>query len=512
MISEVAIEEFLVHKHKKFQLNARGVTLICGANGVGKTALVQSVIWALWGKKLRTLTEHSSVRLKTGKGALYRRTKPSELVDYGGTKNSNKTRIASQIEADWGTYDAWVRTLYITGKTVGKFTSSSPSEKWQHLEQVIDAVLFRKVVENLSNQLQVLTIQSTQKAQAGQPLNWAASRAYQAFSDRQRRHRVLPGGPNVPAAEATVRLCQQHVEQHAALVKATTSELYAAGKLLEDFQNSRALEEAQTAYRNCPEADTCFVCGQPKPHPVREQLRATLTTVTKERDALQDQIATLQRRLHLDRNAKSIADSELQTAVAKYEVAQTSEYALEQHEESLYMDAAAYIEAAERLTEHDKEAAELSDTLGVLKLAKQAVERARVQYMLDYAVRIGSLANQYLQLIGAKHSIEMVLEKGKLEIQVSGTGAESYADCSSGEQRRIDICLLLAMSQVAANSGNITACTPMIIDEALDTLDSDGVDALLLLACQIGQTRQVILVSHAAHPLPQGSEIQTLQL
>ena len=107
-------------------------------------------------------------------------------------------------------------------------------------------------------------------------------------------------------------------------------------------------------------------------------------------------------------NAKSIADSELQTAVAKYEVAQTSEYALEQHEESLYMDAAAYIEAAERLTEHDKEAAELSDTLGVLKLAKQAVERARVQYMLDYAVRIGSLANQYLQLIGAKHSIEMV--------------------------------------------------------------------------------------------------------
>jgi DNA repair exonuclease SbcCD ATPase subunit len=323
---------------------------------------------------------------------------------------------------------------------------------------------------------------------------------------------VLPGGPNVLAAEATVKLCQQHVQQHAALVQATTNELYEAGKLLEAFQNSRALEEAQTAYRNCPEADTCFVCGQTKPHPVREQLRATLTAVTKERDAIQDQLSTLQRRLHLDRNAKSIADSELQTAIAKYEVAQTSEYALNQHEESLYMDAVAYIEAAEKLTEHDKEYEVLSNSLEVLKLAKQAVERARVQYMLDYAVRIGSLANQYLQLIGAKHSIEMVLEKGKLEILVSGTGATSYSDCSSGEQRRIDICLLLAMSQVAANSGNITPNTPMIIDEALDTLDSDGVDALLLLACQIGQTRQVILVSHAAHPLPQGSEIQTLQL
>lgn len=512
MISQVYIGEFLVHKERCFNLNRSGVTLIVGANGVGKTALVQAVIWAIWGKKLRTLSEDTSVLLQTSNGSLLRRTKPSELVDYREIKNSNKTKAAAVLEADFGTYDAWTRTLYITGQTVGRFTSSTPSEKWQHLERVIDAVLFRKVLDYISGQADTLRHEFNLALGAAKPSEWACARSLQALQSLQSTTKVVRGGPDTEAAAKAAEAARTHVEQTKALAAQERAELVAANEAQATFHASGELEKATASYRNAPEADRCMVCNQTMPSPIRETLSETIRNLQKVRQDLQEaRNLAMQKTYQADR-AVEVENAKLESAIHRLHLAESSEQLFQNHESALAAAISEYLIAEDLHAKEVLEINKLKSRQDLLATAKSLVEAARVQYMHDHALQIAQLANDFLKTIGAKHAIEMVLEKGKLEILVSGTGARSYSDCSSGEQRRIDICILLAMSQVAAASGNITPSTPMIIDEALDTLDGDGVEALLLLACQIGKTRQVILVSHAAHPLPQGSDIQTLQL
>lgn len=136
-------------------------------------------------------------------------------------------------------------------------------------------------------------------------------------------------------------------------------------------------------------------------------------------------------------------------------------------------------------------------TLDVLK-------RARKRHLSTYLGRIESQANANLDIIGAKPRIALDLTDGKLEVLATGTGAESYRCLSSGEQRRVDLCLLLAMSRVAADVGTVPTAAPMVIDEAFDTLDEAGVEALLFLACEEAKHRQVFLVSHIEPPHSRG--------
>jgi hypothetical protein len=80
------------------------------------------------------------------------------------------------------------------------------------------------------------------------------------------------------------------------------------------------------------------------------------------------------------------------------------------------------------------------------------------------------------------------------------------------QQRRIDLCLLLAMAEAAAEVGTIPKDAPLIFDEALDTLDAEGVESLIFLACDIATRRQVLLVSHADPVLPLGTQVHHIKL
>jgi hypothetical protein len=120
--------------------------------------------------------------------------------------------------------------------------------------------------------------------------------------------------------------------------------------------------------------------------------------------------------------------------------------------------------------------------------------------------------NLYLEQIGSPLRINLNLEDDKLQILTSGTGAPDYDACSSGQQRRIDLCLLLAMSHVAAEVGTLPQSAPLFIDEAFDTLDESGREALVQLALVLSETRQVFLVSHVDPQLPSTTSLRRIHL
>lgn len=99
------------------------------------------------------------------------------------------------------------------------------------------------------------------------------------------------------------------------------------------------------------------------------------------------------------------------------------------------------------------------------------------------------------------------LKSGELREKISVTainqdGASIYQGNSGGERKRIDLCILLALQDlVAANAANDIRLA--IFDEVMDEMDDSGMERVVELLKEKGQTTPVFLISHngalAAH-------------
>lgn len=86
-------------------------------------------------------------------------------------------------------------------------------------------------------------------------------------------------------------------------------------------------------------------------------------------------------------------------------------------------------------------------------------------------------------------------EKFSVDID-SSSGAKSHQGASAGEKRRIDIAILLALSDLAdARYGNPGL---MVCDEIFDCLDQTGISLLMGLLHEIGKEKAVYVVSHSS--------------
>ena len=82
---------------------------------------------------------------------------------------------------------------------------------------------------------------------------------------------------------------------------------------------------------------------------------------------------------------------------------------------------------------------------------------------------------------------------GKIEFSASGVGGKhGYDGASSGQRRRIDIAMALAM----ADNSRYGKRGTLWLDEVFDSLDEDGIDQVVNLVSQLAQQRQVILLTH----------------
>lgn len=510
MIQQAHIETFLVHKNRRVSL-APGVTLITGENGRGKTTIIQAIVWAIWGQKLRPLGDSASVRLATSAGPLWRRMGHPELVDFAGVKNSNKTKATATIESHFGSYAAWHRSLYITGRTVSSFSSASPKGRWDHLMRLLGAEIFDKAIARTTERRRSVS-------QLLNSVRHSANVAEQSVLSAERRLKssaedfdIVQGGPNTDrllelAAAKDVEMSQ--VESRAAACAKAKRVFVDSGELQEA---ERALQSAKAVVAAIPET-TCFVCGQRTANPDYAAAQGTLVAA---RDLLafkqaklreyETTIASLGSEYRVLRSEKEKLEAEIREAA-------TVERSFANVEKAHAETAMSYIDSMAVLAAAQDKLATANNQQKIVEAAYAVLQESKKTYIAAFCSDIERLANEYLLFIGAQHRVSLVLLDGALNIQTTGTGAESYESCSSGEQRRIDICLLLAMSQVSASTGNLTQAAPLVIDEALDTLDETGVEALLLLACDIAKRRQVILVSHALPPMPQGTSIHHLDL
>jgi DNA repair exonuclease SbcCD ATPase subunit len=118
---------------------------------------------------------------------------------------------------------------------------------------------------------------------------------------------------------------------------------------------------------------------------------------------------------------------------------------------------------------------------------------------------IEQMANYWLtRLVGDGISVKLASykenAKGNTQESISLTvegagGGFGYDGASGGERRRIDVAILFALAEVAANAHGTHGT--LFFDEVFDALDQDGMTAVTEALIDLSKDRAVVVISHA---------------
>jgi DNA repair exonuclease SbcCD ATPase subunit len=160
-----------------------------------------------------------------------------------------------------------------------------------------------------------------------------------------------------------------------------------------------------------------------------------------------------------------------------------------------------------QLAQEDDKAARLASGLAVLSTTEQVLGLKGVRaHVLGRALGgIEQVANGWLARIagpGMRLHLSAYTEKktggtsDAISLEVEGAGGgHGYRGASGGERRRCDIALLFALAEVAGAAHGLKPGL-LLLDEVFDALDDDGVEAVCQVLGDLGETRQVVVISH----------------
>ncbi len=486
-ITKVAVRNYGCFKNRSFQLGPN-VNLLTASNGAGKTTLCSAIVWGLWGKHLREvdLAPGASVRLEFGSTITRSLNGRGETVELTGHSAMNKTRFSEVMLPVLGEYGAWSKSLWVTGSNVANFSQGSPRDRFQYLSKIVGAAQFDVYLEKLKARYTEVKGHS-ERHLLDAPARLAMYERH--WSDLVRVNLGNLSGFRAPvAAPRDLAQLEQRLQE--------------AGAELEKIRvECDAAEAEHTAFLKA-EGEPCVTCGQgvrPKDwseqnsilHSIRDSLARRKYAAVRVYTDLQTDIKNERIARHRQANLNDIINNAEKDLLARAE--------------KLY-------ERSQEIERQTREALGAQAEAADLGLLGQCVKQAKHDYLASAANAITKTANHYLSVIGTDYVVSIDYVDEALVVNLHQGPVKTYSKLSSGQKRRVDICLCLAMSQLAATVGTVPKTAPLIIDEAFDTLDNAGVEALISLACEIAKERQVILVSHADPSAPLGPQVSRISL
>lgn len=521
-IQSLHLQNFMSHADTRLRVPARGVVLIVGANGSGKSSLGEAVSFALSGKTLRGTSpwagDDGVVSVETDALAVTRRRVKGRVSLtwnlHGSPPLVFDTAAKAQAALDGAVmpHEVWRRSSVFSSADATHFTLASDAERKRLLESVLGLQQFEIAHEIARKELRVAELAQAQAKMARAAAEAAHSTAVLAAEAAREDHAAVAVAPETletaarVAHDATLRyedLCSEAREVAAAL-KAAHEER--ASALL------RVRDSALTAQRYAKTA--CGTCGQPFPDlAVR---RAQLAQAHNEEVAAKAEvqrldavIAGLERMNHsvnADADAASLDASALRSVhgdlIAKDNASRTAERA---RERAMETERVAVERADAARVEEAHTDAELAECVANAHLFSRTGVRAQ---LLNGALQgIETIADGWLARLAAngrplhlalksytEKSSGAVSEAISLEIVGAGNGL-GYKAASGGERQRVNAALCFALGEVAAAAYGVAPGT-LILDELFESLDTQGAAAVCGVLTDLAQDRAVFLITH----------------
>ena len=521
-VSELHLQGFTKHKNTRLRLPEKGIVVITGHNGSGKSSVVEAVAFAGWGDTLRganpwqegrelhlelTAAEVSIVRQRstTGKNTLNWASPPtSEWLAY-----ETVTKAQQALEAIIGPFNVWRRTCVFSSQDAAHFTMSTDSERKRLLEAILnlsrfDAALERckvakKGAEEANNQMTTLLV----------------GLKAQLESERLRVRDAESIVANLPAP-VDLREAEAKLSQLAANMKNVSDEIAVLAMAQRKADQGVAVAEASVREANRRLAalniGDCDKCGQPIPQALVDRLFEDVLKAQKaaehakvEADKLRQDCADLLAELGEERDTFQTKHFELQ---AKVTAERTNAVRRKQAEQMLAGAKQSVEELEKRINNGAVMVKAAEDQLAVLTAVEfvLGMKGVRAHVLGKTLAGLEAVANSWLARIagpGLTLTMKPYSEKktggvsDAISLEVVGAGGgHGYKAASGGERRRIDVALLLALAEVAQAAHGRGNGSTLFFDECMDSLDRDGIVAVSAALRDLAQDRCVVVITH----------------
>jgi len=530
-IERLTLKGVTKHADTTLELPERGIVLVTGDNGSGKSSVIEAVPLCFWGKTMRKadlwnekLAAKPSVEVVADGTTFTRKAKGRVRFTWDGAAKHESTKEAQRDFDDARmTFDHWRRACVLSSADASNFTTATDAERKRLLEALTG-------VEKLEAGYRA----ALDRAKAERSTADAAAREVAILTERVAgiRQRIADAVPpeDVPEPVEVDEEALPGLHEQAADASDDLSEAQAMIREA-DRRMAAAVAESAAAERERRriDHDECPTCGQAIPETMKEAakrlvaeseerarqitqevereietLRTDMADLRAELDAAQDEIRRIEdakrqasmTQRELDRIAR--LDEVRQAAVAELAQTRTDLAAAEARYKAAEVEARTFDAVARTLSTKGVRAALLSRTIG----AVEAAGNAWLGRICDNRLRLHLKPYGETKRGGIKDSVALSIEMTPEAMLVSeddepAAFERGYLNASGGERRRLDVALCFALAEVAEVSRGEQHST-IFADEIFDALDAEGrgrvAEALRLLA----EDRCVVVVAHDA--------------
>lgn len=469
----------------EYALPSHGVVLVAGPNGAGKSArFIDAVCYAMWGKTERGVdpwtASPGSVTAATDTFTITRKwTGKSLSVKLTATNGSQdfttNTAATQEVVRRYMPLDAWKLCARLTSNDIAAFSRAAAGKELAMIESVLGLGWIKKA----SSEAERIHREATR--------TFDAARAAHNASEIELRgiERVLEVSSALLGTHPVPPRLGDPSPSDLGLLRETVRTLEAQRYVPRNTQAPPQNNQRAGAVPRCQS------CGQPLPqHAVPEQ-HGSAGEVWLGRSA--EQLAPQ------DGDSETSAYAELAAAESLHREWDTYRSAVASRARAirdlrLAEESDRYLHACLHTVECDRhqERARTQDEIAATVHQLFRAGGIREVLLADALAALAHTATSYCHAMGLSVVCTLGLLAGKVSFSVEGVGGRhGYDGASSGQRRRIDIAMALAMAD-SSQYGRQT----LWLDEVFDSLDEAGIEQVVDLVHLLSRQRQVILLTH----------------
>lgn len=519
IVERLVAENFMIFDELDLALPKTGLVLVSGANGQGKSGLIELIASSFWGETLRSTPPWRpgvvGTAMVTGSGIVAARTcsrtgtKKLEWRKVGSDWQTYPTTTKAQeaVESQVGDFLTWCRTSVFSSASASVFTTATDGERKGLLEQLLGLDLFDTAVK--ACRADYAAAQREQGA-ATERLGRA-----QAMLEREQRaleeaRETLATAARSEAATAVDPAILATLEaERQSVTRERDGVIQSQKRAMTEAATARArFRETEASFRRF-ESGACPTCSTPLAAKRLKTLADDLESASAEMTAQVAATAEVERAAESRIRALKLKLDDISSRIGVFRAQMDAAKSAARVTESIGATVKRSLAARERLE-------------GEVLVARREVSEAalRVSELGAAGTVLGLRGIRSVVLGRALEGIEVVgndvLAALSPDIRVSlsptterkdGTvadvidvrihaagGGYGAGACSAGERRRIDIAFLLGLAITAEGASGGSG--DVWFDEVFDALDEDGIAALAELLFEISEYRKVVVISH----------------
>lgn len=516
-IKSISVKNFLKHDSSTLTLPTKGIVLITGNNGHGKSSFIEATSFGGWGKSLRKTPlwrkdQKATVKIETHDGLTINRTRKNtkqtlayKVRNEESGKFDTNTKTQNSLNDHIGDHEIWSKSCVFSSADAATFSSATDAARKKLLETVVGLDKFEPALKKCRADINDLQVKVS---------SLRTKKGYEETLLKERKERLSEVEEIDGNHGLDLEKLEKEVEEKTKELEALRVESYTLSKLVnqhyQELSHIKAEADATKSKLKDVAHSECPSCGQHISDDLKksvesdvdaalQELRSKYLNKQKDHKDSSTEKEELEAKLGLLSSEVMQIKQNLSAAKALEQKSKTSASAVAQLQSQIHTTEEAVARMAASLDKAEKE-------LHELEVVKKVLGTKGVRaHLLDQVLNdIEQLANIWLSKVSDGVTLELKPYSEKktggttdsISLNINGWGhGYGYNACSSGERRRIDISLLLAMADIAKGNLDLSHST-IFFDEVFDALDEQGRDSVRDLLLELSEDRCVVLISH----------------